>query len=358
MARVKLLFFLLAAMLLMIVMVLPALNTAVQAEPAITPTMIAKEWVFLPMVRGFTTGPTATPLPPVPTRTASPTLTATAEFTPTATSTPTETPPPIPVIKPFYAQPSVILSGQETTLYWEIAGDYDSLVLEQQGGPDIDVTGETDYKVSPTKDTKYTLVAYYGDNQYTFKKTTVTIGGTGSERLIYNWNGVVEQSSQGFPYYQPPVDNTDWTGDPNFAEGTLYFYVEIIKMPVANEMKLEYCFWQDSFTTGAEQCAKKGSLTANPGTVVTWSDGIQNMWSRDPAKPIDWTRERKRESYVIKTKAGDPVSIWTEPIWGGDDPKNWYPFEWHAMAVIVEAGKAFSGWENYLNAPQIPTPTP
>jgi hypothetical protein len=121
--------------------------------------MIAKEWVFLPMVRGFAKGPTAKPLPPVPMRTASPTFTSTPEFTSTATftPTPTETPPPVPVIKRFYAQPSVILSGQETTLYWEIAGEYDALVLEPG---DVDVFGETDYTVSPKGATKYTLVAY------------------------------------------------------------------------------------------------------------------------------------------------------------------------------------------------------
>ena len=49
------------------------------------------------------------------------------------------------------------MSGQETTLYWEIAGEYDALVLEPG---DVDVFGETDYTVSPKGATKYTLVAY------------------------------------------------------------------------------------------------------------------------------------------------------------------------------------------------------
>ena len=374
MARVKLLFLLAAAMLLMVLMLLPALNTAVQAEPAITPTMIAKEWAFLPMVRGFAKGPTATPLPPVPTRTASPTLTTTPEFTPTSTSTPTmtstpeptntptatptETPLPVPVIKKFYAQPSVILSGQETTLYWEVTGQYDTLKLELGSvNNTVDVTGETDYKVSPTKDTKYTLVAYYGNNQNTFKKTLVTIGGTGEELLIYNWNGAVNQNTQGFPGYQPPVDNSDWTNPINFAEGTLYFYVEIVKMPAdPKEMKLEYCFWQGGVSSGAEQCASKASLTGNPGTIVTWSDEVQKMWSKPERPYIDWTEPRREEAVAIKNSSGDPVSGLGDFNWGGDDPKEWYPFEWHFMAVIVEKGKAFSGWDNYLNAPPIPTP--
>jgi len=62
-----------------------------------------------------------------------------------------------------------------------------------------------------------------------------------------------------------------------------------------------------------------------------------------------WDLLRRR----VKTKKLYTVGDFN---WGGDDPKEWYPFEWHFMAVIVEKGKAFSGWDNYLNAPPIPTP--
>jgi hypothetical protein len=249
----------------------------------------------------------------------------------------------------------------EFSCQWEVVGPHDALVLELGSvNNTADVTGKTEYTVSPNKETKYTLVAYYNDGQTVIKKTTVTIGDTGKEQLIYNWQGTVEQDTKGFPMYEPPTyEIVDWTSPINFAEGTLYFYVKIIEMPAEpKEMKLEYCFWQDGFDKGAEQCAAKGSLTGDPGTVLTWSDDVQGMWSKPERPLIDWTRERRRESYVIKTKDGDPVSSWTEPIWGGDDPKEWYPFEWHAMAVIVEPGKAFSGWDTYVDDPPIPTPTP
>lgn len=333
-------------------MILPSVNVTVQAETAVTPTLIARTWTYLPMVRGLGQGPTATPTQPGPTVTASPTLTstptstatATATSTPTATatSTPTETPDPTPKIVKFEASPDIILSGDEALLRWEVTGIYESLTINHGVG---DVTGEKDVIVSPDETTKYTLTVHYGDGLEMSKKTTVTIGETGKELLVYDWNGEVAQSDNGFARHNPPQENGDWTSPTDFANGTFHFYVKIRDMPEPKEMQLQYCVWQDGLRS-AEQCADRGRLTGTSGTVQTWSDWVQKMWSKPGRPRIDWSRARYRDAVVVRNRVGKPVSGIFD--WSGEDPKEWYPIDWHFMVVVVEEGKAFSGWDNYL----------
>lgn len=349
MPRTKLLYFLIAVLLLTGIMVMPSIDRAVQADPAVTPTLIASAWNYLPIVNGEVQGPTTTPQPPAPTSTPSPTSTSTPTNTPepTITSTPTSTPTVIPGLPPFIKNfrslPDVILPGQETTLYWEVTGEYTRLEIDHGVG---DVTGLTSIKVKPDETTRYKLTVFYGEEEEKLvRRTTVTIGETGKELLAYEWNGEVPQSERGFPKYEPPTENGDWTSPTNYAEGTLHFYVKIRSMPQPQDMKLQYCVWQNG-TNNAEQCADTGSLTGNPGTTLTWLDTVQGMWVKPSAPPIDWAKPRFRDAISIKNKQNGPVS----PVfdWSGEDPSLWYPINWHFMVVVVEKGKAFSGWDNYL----------
>lgn len=328
-------------------------DVRVGADSAATPTRIASAWRFLPVVLGFEAGPTATPTPLPPTMTATPTLTstptATATATATATSTPTETPPPIPIIKDFWALPGVILKGSSTTLYWDIAGDYDSLTIDQGVGA---VTNNA--VVSPKVTTTYRLTATYGEGQLVWVDTTVTIGTTGKELLVYEWDGQVPQSENGIAKHIPPTANGDWTNPVDYANGTLYFYVKIRDMPEPKEMQLQYCVWQDGYK-GAEQCADKGKLTGNPGAVRTWADEVQRMWWLGGRPKVDWTRARYQDGIVVRNGAGKPVIPSAD--WSGEDPKEWYPIDWHFLVVVVENGKAFGGWDEYLKPPATATPT-
>ncbi len=307
---------------------------------------------YLPLIRSHqAVQPPATAMPTgtaTATATVTPTATPAATETPTPTSTPTTIPEP--TISKFSASPAVIKRGESSTLSWVIKGEYDSVMLL----PDlIDVTDKRELNVSPRRTTEYTLKVLYDGDLEKRRSTTVTVGGSGSELLVYEWDGPVPQSANGFPKHQPPTENGDWETPIDYANGTLHFYVRIRKMPVVKDMQLQYCVWQDG-TKSAEQCADRGSLTGNPGAVLTWSDQVQNMWSYPGRPKIDWSRARYRDSVVVRNGRGKPVSGFFD--WSGEDPKEWYPLDWHFMVVVVESGKAFSGWDNYL-APEMAEPT-
>lgn len=339
--------------------------------PEVRANLAAASDSFLPVVMGVEQGPPPPPsrtptLEPTstveptntptatatvtstPTNTSTPTVTSTATATATATLTGSETPVP-PEIKRFDAEPEMILSGGETTLSWKINGDFDLVKLDPGN---IDVTGVTETNVSPTVTTEYTLTAYYLGSAST-RTRTVTIGELGGELLVYNWNGEVPTSEGGFPKHIPPQENGDWTSPIDYENGTFYFYVRIRGMPEPKDMQLQYCVWQDGLQSG-EQCAAKGKLTGDPGTVLTWSSNVQDMWSKAGRPPIDWSRARYRDAIAIKNKSGKPVS----PIfdWSGEIPREWFPLDWHFMVVVVESGKVFSGWENYPSPDPVPVP--
>jgi len=164
--------------------------------------------------------------------------------------------------------------------------------------------------------------------------------------VIYDWNKPVERTHKGMPRDNPPMAsaNGNWITPKNFYQGTLHFRIEMGTMPVIQTMQVQFCVWQDSFSR--EQCAARTKFVANPGTVVTWSDEVQNMWKKDKNMPIDWSRARQIWGMVIRTEQGKPVHPKFD--WGGENPDNWFPLTWRATVVIVEKGKTFSGWDTYF----------
>jgi hypothetical protein len=339
--------------------------------PEVRANLTAGPISFLPVVMGVNQGPppppSRTPTLPPPTATATATATGTATATATATATPTNTSTPMatptatltgsetpepPTIKWFEAEPEIVLSGGESTLSWKINGDFD-LVMLNPGN--IDVTSVTSYMVTPTEPTEYSLTAYNLGSS-AFKTATVDIGELGAELLVYDWNGEVPMSESGFPKHIPPQENGDWsaeTGEYNFEDGTFQFYVRIRSMPEPKDMQLQYCVWQDGIKS-AEQCASRGKLTGDPGTILTWSSKVNEMWKKPDRPRIDWSRERYRDAVAIRNKSGAAVARVFD--WSGEIPKEWFPLDWHFMVVVVEEGKAFSGWDNYPSTDPPPTP--
>ncbi len=148
-------------------------------------------------------------------------------------------------------------------------------------------------------------------------------GSTQGELLVYDWNRPVVESDKGFPRDTPPMAsaNGDWTKPTNYAEGTLYFRVQIFNMPQNKKMQTQFCVWQDKHNR--EQCADRYKFTVTPGIVITWSDKITDLWSK-PGRPlIDWSEPRYRWGFVIRNEAGKPVAPMFN--WSGEDPKEWYP---------------------------------
>lgn len=252
------------------------------------------------------------------------------------------TPQP-PVITSFTATPSSISTGNSSTLNWTIDGSVDSLSLTPGVG---DVTGQSSQIVSPGTTTTYLLTATNSGGSDT-EQVVVTVGSGGTELLVYDWNKPVTKSNHGFPMNQPPMAeaNGDWTSPTNFEEGTLYFRVQIRSQPVAQQMKLQICFWQDSLTL--EECGSLKNVTGTPGTVATWSTNMQDMYRKNGV-PIDWSQPRQRVSAAIKNMAGDPVSDYSGWDWNGEDPDEWYPLDMRFTAVVVAKGATFSGWSNWI----------
>ena len=180
---------------------------------------------------------------------------------------------------------------------------------------------------------------------------TPTSGGGGgkNELLVFDWNKVVTENEKGFPYNQPPIANGDWTTPVNFAQGTLYYRVEIFSQPTAQNMRLQFCFWQakngNNFTL--ETCGHQESVLGSPGIVAEWSDAIENMWKKD-GNPIEWDRARYRNGVAIKNSSGKPVSNYNGWNWNGENPKKWYPLDMRFTVVVVANGASFSGWQNYI----------
>ena len=86
----------------------------------------------------------------------------------------------------------------------------------------------------------------------------------------------------------------------------------------------------------------------------TGSNPVSNSWSRNvanmtqvSAKPIEWMRPRQRYGVAIKNSQGLPVSDYNGWKWNGENPNNWYPMDLRFTVVVVQAGKTFSGWQNY-----------
>lgn len=251
---------------------------------------------------------------------------------------------PPPEITSFEADSEAINDGDDTRLNWTISGTPQSLILEPGNR---DVTGQTQVSVSPTETTTYTLTAANGSGS-DVAQTVVRVSPE-TELLVFDWNKPVEKSDSGFPGEDPKGEaNGNWTHSPNFAEGTYYFRVEIHSQPVPKEMQVQYCVWQK--VSGEEElreaCADRAELKGDPGAKATWSEAIEDMWTK--YEPLDYALDRKRHSAVIRNKQGKPVSAKQDWNWNGEIPEEWYPLDWRFTVVVVAKGETFSGWGNYL----------
>jgi hypothetical protein len=176
-----------------------------------------------------------------------------------------------------------------------------------------------------------------------------TASAAARELLVYELNRPITQKDRGFPKDMPPraAANGDWTKPVNFAEGTLHFRVHIRKQPVPQNMKLQFCAWQYSYTL--ETCSKPQPVRGTSGTVVTWSQSIPSMWKLN-GRPLDWKNPRQRYGMVVKNSRGKPVSSVKGWNWNGENPNHWYPLDLHFTVVVVAKGATFGGWGRYVGA--------
>lgn len=215
--------------------------------------------------------------------------------------------------------------------------------------PDATATDTPTASVSPTTTPRVSLTP-----TPTFSPTpTPTPTASGHELLVFNWNGPVPKEHHGMPSHLPPWHeaNGSWISPINYAGGTLHFRAEIFDQPVAQNMNLQFCFWQ--FDGSRLECGPQRYVPGNPGNVATWSQRVQDMWTQ--GAPINWAVPRDQTGIVIKNLAGQPVSDLEGWDWNGEDPDAWYPLDMSFMVVVVEAGAVFSGWESYIGLPPQPT---
>lgn len=175
-------------------------------------------------------------------------------------------------------------------------------------------------------------------------------GAGAAELLVFDWNGPATKAERGFPWDQPPRAGTngDWTTPHDFAGGTLYCRVEIRSQPVAQDMNLQFCFWQK--VPDRETCESHHLVKGTPGTVLTWSSEIATWWKKNDLAP-DWTQPRDRNGVAIKDTSFQPVSDYSGWNWNGHDPDDWYPLDLRFTVVVVSKGGTFSGWANYIGTP-------
>jgi hypothetical protein len=167
-----------------------------------------------------------------------------------------------------------------------------------------------------------------------------------NELLVIEINRKVTTKDRGFPRNDPPRKeaNGNWRTPVNYAEGTMYYRVEIRKQPQPQNMRLQFCIWQDNFRL--ESCGSQKSVSGKSGTVVTWSQPVTSMWKKG-GKSIDWSRPRQRYGIAIKNSKGKPISDYNGWRWNGANPSQWYPLDMRFTVVVVAKGAQFSGWQNY-----------
>ncbi len=167
-----------------------------------------------------------------------------------------------------------------------------------------------------------------------------------TELLVFGVNRAVTRSDRGFPRDDPPMPaaNGNWFAPVNFAEGTFYYRVQVRNQPRPQNMKIQFCAWQDQFVL--ESCGSTANVSGNAGTVVTWSQPVDEIWKKDNIG-IDWRRPRQRYGIAIKNSQGLPVSDFLGWNWFGENPDHWYPLDTCISVVVVAKGATFSGWQNY-----------
>jgi hypothetical protein len=174
--------------------------------------------------------------------------------------------------------------------------------------------------------------------------------GGGRELLVFDLDRKVTEADRGFPHDTPPIANGNWIVPVNYAAGTLYYRIEVRSQPVPQDMRIQFCFWQEKNGSnfGLENCGPTQRVRGTSGTVETWSVPVRDMWKLN-GKSIEWNRPRFRNGMAIKNKNGDPVSNFQGWNWNGEDPKKWYPLDISFKVVVVANGAQFSGWENYTD---------
>ncbi len=324
----------------------------------------------------YTATPTNTPLP---TNSPTPTITLTPAPTATATTTPSG-PPAITPLEPWPVNP---ISGQSTTLRWSISGAVDTLVLKaNDGSADIPLaTDATSYKTKPTQiNTVYSLTATNEDGSVTVDFTEVVLVSKDDvpPLLAYEWNGLVPLGQSGFPKNQPPLANGNWRTPYNYAEGTLYYRVNIVEdqLNAPQDMGLQFCMWQekDGDNFALENCVPDNKMLIVTGTQNATANNshlVQSLYKKN-GLPLEWDRARYRYAVAIKNSDKCPVSNYdikastvpaacpsyekfplTEPgvlymvDWAGEDEADWYTvLNMHFTVYIIAQGDTFPGWDN------------
>ncbi len=169
---------------------------------------------------------------------------------------------------------------------------------------------------------------------------------TANELLVFQVNRAVTVADRGFPRDDPPkaAANGNWVSPTTFAEGTFHYRVQIRSQPKAQNMRIQFCAWQDQFVL--ESCGSQKDIRGDAGTVATWSQPVDDIWKKNGIG-VDWRRPRQRYGLAIKNAQGLPVSNFLGWNWNGENPANWYPLDMCTTVVVVAKGATFSGWQNY-----------
>lgn len=182
-------------------------------------------------------------------------------------------------------------------------------------------------------------------------QTCPTVGG---QTLLYDWDGNVTTAARGFPGFDtdgigdktiPASCNPIWSETPNI---TFHFRVKIYDQPVPqDDIKMQFCFWQKNSNENfrRENCTKLNRVPVGGANFVQWSVGANAMWKKD-RRPILWNKPRTWQRSVFKNGQNKAVSNWMQPIWGGENPNDWYPLDM-CFQVLAVPGSEAPQWGNF-----------
>lgn len=199
--------------------------------------------------------------------------------------------------------------------------------------------------------------------------------------VVLDWDMPITLEDDGFPKVRggklTEAMKCNWAQPPYFEDGTLQLRAEIRDQPEPQDMRLQFCIWQniEGETFRRESCSSRQKVVGTPENVVEWEQALR-------LGNIDWSVPRTITGLAIKNSLGCPVSTWNfkedelpsgcpltdgdPPVmvdWADEDPYLWYhPVEWYDnpdeypvldmrfTAVIVAPDAEFPGWEVIIGA--------
>ncbi len=181
-------------------------------------------------------------------------------------------------------------------------------------------------------------------------KAAVTRHQPGKPVVLLNVTYTHQASADGaqggaFSFFSSPKSlDASLIAPVNYAAGTLYQRVQVLRKPSSDPVEYQLCLVPDENISVEPACSNQSALKFTKPGVYTHS---QSMRSLQRYSSIDWASGLLRLMLVIKDGQGNPIdpNYPFKGAWkGSPDLSLYYPMKVHYTAILVPPGASFPGW--------------